>query len=478
MNQRSGANRLAPKKSIHNIENLFFAQISSSLKYSSLLDSELNRRLANRFNISDFLRYGQERLPEKRLSKIIAFLPDPSESHGQKTFFLRQFLEFIEEEKNWNHIVRHTVRVETEHMTSDGRRIDICVQIDEGEKLFVLAIENKPYAEDQDRQVIDYLNYLSAKSSDFLLIYLSSNGQDPSMLSYPADERGKWEKKFEVVAYAKAGKYDGESQNAEIELSSEAHQDEESQNVKELTAWLEICKEKCEVDKLRWFLSDAMHFCIDTLGNQNSQKDLEANIVQSFLLENPEFLTTARKVNQAWPDIVNQISEDYFSLFAETIQARFSDKESIKIVKRFGLKDDGWIYLRLYSEEWSQCEAGATDQHSSTEGRFCIQSENDRKYRPYMWYVSVRSPLKKDYLSENDKIRFDNIARRIKRRQNGWHPAWKYVDEEKWNWERFLKELLEETVAQEGELLTYYVNFFLDFANYAIPILDDESRIA
>ncbi len=466
------------KKSIHNIENFFFAQISSSIKYSSLLDSELNRRLAHRFNIFDFLRYGQERLPEERLSKIIAFLLDPLESHGQKTFFLRRFLEFIEEGKNWNHIVRQTIRVETEHMTSDGRRIDIYVQINEGEKPFVLAIENKPYAEDQYRQVIDYLNYLSAKSSDFLLIYLSSNGQGPSMLSYPADERGKWEKKFEVVAYAKAGKDDGESQNAEIKPSSETHQDEEFQNVKELTAWLQICKEKCEVDKLRWFLSDAANFCIDTFGNQNSQKDLEANIVQSFLLENPEFLKIARKVNKAWPDVVNQISEDYFSLFAETIKARFSDQKGIKIVNRFGLKDDGWIYLRLYREEWLQCEAGATDQHNITEGRFCIQFENDRKYRPYMWYVSVRSPLKKDCLSENDKIRFDDIAQHIAGRQNGWHPAWKYVDEEKWNWERFLKELLEETTAQEGELLKYYVDFFLDFANYAIPVLDDESRIA
>ena len=116
--------RLYQKKSSHDKESGFFSELSSSIKYASILDSELNRRLAHEFNIFDFLRDD-----EIGLSQIIAHLLNPLASHGQGTYFLQRFLEFVKSEKNWNHLTSNTVNVETEHSTYKGRRIDIYVEI-------------------------------------------------------------------------------------------------------------------------------------------------------------------------------------------------------------------------------------------------------------------------------------------------------------------------------------------------------------
>jgi len=135
------------EKSNRDIER-FISELSSSIKYSSMLDGELNRRLAHRFNVFDFLRDD-----EMGLSKVIAFLLNPSASHGQGKYFLLQFLNFVKNE-NWDHLDSHAVKVETEHSTPDNRRIDIYVDI-KGDKPFSLTIENKPYAGDQDNQVLE-----------------------------------------------------------------------------------------------------------------------------------------------------------------------------------------------------------------------------------------------------------------------------------------------------------------------------------
>ncbi len=124
------------EKSNHEIERNFFSELSACFKYSSILNSELNRKLAHEFNIFDFLRDD-----EIGLSQIIAHLLNPLASHGQGTFFLQHFLKFTTKETDWEYLDSKTVNVETEHSTYEGRRIDIYVEISR-EKPFVLAIEN------------------------------------------------------------------------------------------------------------------------------------------------------------------------------------------------------------------------------------------------------------------------------------------------------------------------------------------------
>ena len=164
-----------------------------------VLDQELDRNLARRFNVLDYLK-----TDELGLSRIIADLVNPDASHGQGVLFLRTFLANLEGLKgtpDWPDLDRSRIKVIPEQSITDQRRIDVLVEIENPEskeRTHCLAIENKPYAHDQENQVKDYLGYLKGKYNNrFLLIYLSPTGEGPSERSVPKDELNKnWKNHF------------------------------------------------------------------------------------------------------------------------------------------------------------------------------------------------------------------------------------------------------------------------------------------
>jgi hypothetical protein len=112
---------------------------------------------------------------EMRLSDILAWMLNPKGSHGQGVRFLEAFVNQCgivwDAQSCMNAIVR------TEEPTYALRRIDILVMANGR----AFAIENKPWADDQERQVFDYLAYLDDLfPAGQCLIYLSSDGSDPS----------------------------------------------------------------------------------------------------------------------------------------------------------------------------------------------------------------------------------------------------------------------------------------------------------
>ncbi len=470
-------NTSVQEKSSYGKENRFFSELSPHIKYASILDSELNRRLAHEFNIFDFLRDN-----EVGLSQIIAHLFNPLANHGQGTFFLQHFLEFVINEKNWNHLAPHTVNVETEHSTHEGRRIDIYVEI-LGENSFVLAIENKPYAGDQENQVLDYLKYLDEKKRDFLLVYLSSGGQGPSEWSFPQNERCEWAEKFTIMAYAEPGDDLNESQITENEIPGFQYEDE-YQEVKSLAAWLKICKEKCEVDRLRWFLADAENFCTKTFGNSKSTDEVEVRIVEKFLFEkeNRKYLKTAYAVNKAWRNVVNKIVERFFEQLTENIKLKIKEKYSARddLKFTFSLTFDedrkGFMYMYLYSTNWVNFQNGK----SNTENRYGIVLGNAKRNLPDRWCVGVESPMEREQMKHEEQVRFREIQGKFEALEipevegdDYSDPGYMYAENDKQNWEQLLENLLDEVEQKKGDISDYYVKFFCEFADTAIGILDE-----
>ena len=469
------------EKSNHDKVSSFFSELSSSIRYSSIFDSELNRRLAHEFNIFDFLRDD-----EIGLSRIIAHLFNPLASHGQGTFFLQHFLKLVKNEKNWNHLDSQNVNVETEHSTFENRRIDIYVEI-LGEMPFVLAIENKPYARDQKNQVLHYLEYLNEKfskekTSDFLLVYLSSDGEGPSESSFPQKGCNRWKEKFTVMAYAESGDDPDESQDTEDESSNDQH-DEENQHVESLATWFKICKKECDVDRLRWILGDAENFCTKTFGISKSTDDVEVQVVKSFLYKNPSFINTAYAVNKAWPSLVKEVSKNFLThITAETkkrIVEKYPDRNDLQVDCRTDF-EKGYIYMYLFSKNWIPYENGWSD----TNGKYYIIFCNDRKNKPDWWFVGVQSPTRKEYMNDDAIDRREQIQLQLNRKISGsksydwFDPAYKYVDSEKENWEPILETLLDECKlklekGEDSKFTKYYVDFFWKFADISIEILDD-----
>ena len=440
----------------------FFSELSPHIEYASIFDRELDRRVAHKFNVFDFLDK-----KEIGLSQIIAHLFNPSASHGQGTIFLQHFLKLVtNEENNWNHLDSENIKVETEHNISENRRIDIYAEIS-GEKTLRLAIENKPYADDEENQVIDYLNYLkeeAKETSNFLLVYISPNGEGPSELSFPEENRSGWEGNFKVMAYAKSDYDSDESFDVQ-------------RVIEPLTTWFKTCKKECDVDRLRWFLGDAENFCTKTFGISKSTDDVEVKIVESFLSENPKYMNTAYAVKKAWPSVVNKVAEPYFQQLADSIYNKFAGRKDIRVKVKSSFEErDGYINLWLYSINWVQQENPG--RYYDTNGRYCIAFCNGKKHKPDGWYVQVCSPKERNNLNDDEKDRFDNIKEKLKEKVPSLkggdaETGYMYVDDDKRNWEQYLEILLDETKQKGGIFTDYYVNFFGEIADKAICILDD-----
>ena len=154
----------------------FFAELAPRLETARELDLELDRRLARRFNVFDYLR-----TDERGLSRIIADLLNPQAGHGQGTVFLRTLLEELKWFPLRHDLDECTISASVEHRTSSGRKIDVVVRvIAPNRQAWCLAIENKPFAGDQENQVSDYLEYLEEKFGERFL--WNPNNKKPNIL--------------------------------------------------------------------------------------------------------------------------------------------------------------------------------------------------------------------------------------------------------------------------------------------------------
>jgi hypothetical protein len=135
-------------------------------------------RLAPDFNTFDFIEPD-----EMRLSRIIAWLLDPAQTHGQGGRFLHLFLEELS--VVWPSEVCDRAEAKTE-VALPGGRLDILVR--SGDR--ILAIENKPWAGDQVDQIFRYLDHLDQKAQgEYQLVYLTSLGSGPSDGSIKEQQR-------------------------------------------------------------------------------------------------------------------------------------------------------------------------------------------------------------------------------------------------------------------------------------------------
>ena len=206
---------------------------------------ELDRHLARKF---DFFRFID--LNENQMSDVFAYLLNPDETHGQGELFLREFLSDVREflsdvplewlpESGWSR-----VSIGREVITNWNRRIDIEIAFQFDDGWAAIAVENKPWAGDQDQQLSDYAQHLELMyGKRFKLIYLTPNGEYPSENSIEPKEREEREKKGQL-GYASI-------------------QDWTSDN-----GWLKRAESEVKAERVRWFVSDFRKALIESLPAQ------------------------------------------------------------------------------------------------------------------------------------------------------------------------------------------------------------------
>ena len=424
----------------------FFDTLAPLLKSARALEQELDTKLARRFNALDYLR-----TDELGLSRIIADFLDPRGKHGQGTLFLKRLLGGLQCFTTPGHLDQ--ARVVVEEKIKDDRRLDICIYIDKG---CCLAIENKPYAGDQEDQVNDYLSWLSQYRQS-LLIYLSPQGEPPSSDSITLEclrglQAGQL---FKIMPYCNA-----------LEVTWEDGFDDYRTD-RPLTEWLADWRKHCEVDRLRWFLCEAEDFCKRTFGEPIlASKEMET--IMEFVLSEQRNASTALAVYQSWPKIQRAVCKGFLEMIWNKMT--FDSEE-------FGADCDcpeakSKPYMEIYMKSWQGYAKWAKRSYG---GRTHLRLEANGP-GPNKWFIGVCSP--NDKLSSDEEERRKELEKRLRDalgpgKNKDWWPWWEWIDEKYRDWDPLLWGIHQECMNGGGEITEYFIKKFDAIAEKVIPIINE-----
>ena len=459
------------RRADHRLHRNFFAHLSPRLETARALERELDRHLARRFNVFDYLS-----TDEVALSRIIADLLDPEARHGQGTLFLRTLhdeLKEIGDRPDPDAGLVKAIHVVTERVIADGRRLDVSVEIPGTDGAYCLAIENKPYADDQRNQVKAYLRFLKRTYGDrFLLIYLSPTGQGPSSWSLPPEELPKWTGRLAVMGY-----WSGPDQHA----AGDRYDD--FRVGLSLAAWFSACRRRCEPDRLRWFLSEAEIFCKRQFGGHSMTTDHETRTIKEFLFANPEHLATAQSVSDAWLKVKEVLCRGFLEHLRRELARRARKKwpdiaSDLRVECRYGGEKPHSNLLWLHRASWKPWK-GHDKKHPPPEGCTAIALQSGGTGGPNKWYWGVRHPRHKSNMTDADLGRRARLKDRLRNEFDGviqsgsWWAHWRYVDDERRDWNSLLPALHREWKKGRGEITDFYVDGMMDIAAKAIPVIDE-----
>ena len=226
----------------HEVElSSLFASLGTVVNTAKQAQTDLDRIVATKFSIFDYFH-----AKETDLSRIFAGLLKPTGGHGQGDRFLFLFLEEMPCYRNepskrlidvFQYVDLHECKVHTEYMTNKGRKIDIVLEIDNR----WIGIENKPWDEEREEQLKDYMEDLQKKGTAWML-YLSGDGSEPTTRPY-----GKAGNCCPMVPYRGS---DGKSPSVEN--------------------WIQQCWRECEAERVRWFLKDLLEYIRQSFGLANT----------------------------------------------------------------------------------------------------------------------------------------------------------------------------------------------------------------
>lgn len=431
-------------------------ELTPRLQAAKVVERQLDRHLARRFNVFKYLRED-----ELGLSRMIADLLDPTAEHGQGTTFLEAMLDALPETHGRFRGLRATatssVEVMTERWTTTGGRIDITVDIPSGRGRFCLAFENKPYAHDQPGQLKAYLEYLAEQyGTRFLLVYLPPDDRGPDEISLPQADRERWQGHFTVMPYT-AG-------------------------VPSLEDWFATCRKLCDAEQLNWFLRHAQLFCRQRFGESTMTTDAETRFVSEYLSTNPGHLRAALAVHDAWGLVRTEICERFLEHLRHIVAGRLlkelPDIESDYRVRcRYGYTKR--CFLWITRDSWVRYD----DVPSNRDGRSAIQLQSGSR-GPNGWFWGVTSPKPLSKMTGEETERREELSRHLGRHglslahvEDDWWPQWEYL-QRYGSWDPLVPELYEECEAGGGPITTYYADGLLKIAEHAIPAINEVEMVS
>jgi len=152
-------------------------------------------------------------------SNILAFLIDRKQKHHHADFG-DLFIQIINSKHLHNSLPPCKIKsVIREKSTDTGRRIDILLETES----FILIIENKIYAQDQEQQLIDYYQWgvKHFYNKRVLLCYLTLYGSTPSEYSIPKEKLKELERNGNYFSLSYSTDILGWLQTLQVKLEEE-----------------------------------------------------------------------------------------------------------------------------------------------------------------------------------------------------------------------------------------------------------------
>lgn len=448
----------------------FLEGLRARVELAREVDVQLDRQLARRFNVLDYLRTS-----ELGLSRVIGDLFDPKASHGQDLLFLDTFLFGLRKSsegarrpldltlgygEKWT-VCPDSVRVRLERTITGGRRLDVSVEFEGTDgKTRCLAIENKPYAGDQKDQIHDYLDFMEKEyggRSDgnptrHLLIYLSRTGEGPSEWSVRGSRLAREieERDFVVMGY-----YSLSNESAGTFTSDEDSDPSRLFLDYTLAEWFGACRRACDIDRLRSFLRDAESFCERRFGG-SIMADTATRQILSFLQEqNNRDLAAA--VHQHWPAARGDLLRSFASRLARRVSEKVGARFGLKYENRVTGLDDKWQGISLFRDG---------DAWMVGTNRVSIRLEAQNR-GPQNWIIGVTGGMGviRDTVGPLAKVL-------QKRKDSPWWPWFEFVDD-RWRWWNGIAPALARETEEDGDATRYFLERFGEICEKAVPIIDE-----
>ena len=348
-------------------------------------DEEKERKEATRFNPFQFVRTN-----ENGLSEIFAFLLNPKENHGKKEAFLSAFLKKIGLESFLNY---KDVKIYLEKILSNNRRCDIFIEGKTSEGKWAICIENKIRgAVDQERQMDDYLNYLSKNYPDdkYCVVYIPPFYRTPSEKSILSEV------------------YDTNLKEGKIKIVVAG----------DIVEWLQEIT--IDAENVKSFVLDLIRFIKEKIiGDIMEHK----NLVERIILEEKNLYAALQVLGAG-----RYIYEKLWNILYEKIEEKCKEKYSI-------LYNHGWRVSSNFKPEKRYMGMGFSLKKEEKE--FGVYIEFNSTYYADCYYgfgfVDEISFEKSYDISILEKIK--NIKSNIGANQSKTWPLWIYFDNDLRNWE-------------------------------------------
>ena len=310
---------------------MIFTELRAALyEYQNNISSKKNN-LTPDFNLLGIISP-----KELQLSKLIAEFINPKGTHEQGNLFLKEFINFFLP----NHkklIKENNISVLIELAENVNGRIDILIDFD---NKFGVAIENKPFADDQDEQIIRYVEYLENTygKGNFSMLYLSAHGEPPNEKSLPENKRKKLGNIFIILSY------------------------------KEIRDWLLVCANlipKNKSTRLKNLLLEIVEYINIVFLNTNSMKNkilkksLENNILEAFEI-NKIWLQNKKDLEQIYFNNLNHLYNEVLPdlLFKELKKRKVIDNQWEFIKGNFDINKRNVSGFSIKKKDWKEFKYG------------------------------------------------------------------------------------------------------------------------